>query len=37
MALYDAHSRGLCEIYESGSIVELRFRDENGAFFDAVA
>ena len=37
MALYDAHSRGLCEIYESGSIVDLRFRNENGALYDAVA
>lgn len=35
-ALYDAQSRGLCECYESGSIVELWFRGEDGVMRCAV-
>lgn len=33
--LYDAHARGLCEVYESGSVVHLRFRDADGTLYDA--
>lgn len=35
LAMYNAQSRGLCECYESGYVVDLRFRDASGALYYA--